>query len=65
MEAPQTIEAVKADAKSVREILDKVKYEIDVFQREYRWERKQVEQLLSDLESKFFSNCYLAGEGAR
>lgn len=47
------IEAVKADAKTVREILDKNKYEIDVFQREYAWGRKQIEQLLADLESKF------------
>ena len=34
------IEAVKADAKTVQEILDKNKYEIDVFQREYAWEKK-------------------------
>src|SRR6266508_6488024 len=51
-----TLEAIKADAKTVREILDKNKYEIDVFQREYKWQRKQVEQLLADLETKFFAN---------
>lgn len=50
------IDAVKADAKTVREILDKNKYEIDVFQREYAWERKQIEQLLADLEFKFLSH---------
>ena len=50
------VDAVKADAKTVREILDKNKYEIEVFQREYAWERKQIEQLLSDLESKFQSD---------
>ena len=46
---------VDADVRTIREILDKVKYDIDVFQREYKWERKQIEQLLSDLESKFLS----------
>lgn len=51
-----TVDAVKADAKTVREILDKNKYEIDVFQREYAWERKQIEQLLADLEFKFLSD---------
>ena len=48
-------DTVTADAKTIRKILHTVKYDIDVFQREYKWERKQIEQLLSDLESKFFS----------
>jgi len=50
------VESVKADAKTINEILDKTKYDIDVFQREYRWKREHMEQLLSDLESKFLSN---------
>ena len=50
---PQTPDVIKADAKTVRELLDKIKYEIDVFQREYAWGRSQIEYLLSDLESKF------------
>lgn len=48
-----TFQAVKAEAKSIREMLDKNKYEIDVFQREYEWERKHVEQLIADLSTKF------------
>lgn len=52
---PQTPDVIKADAKTVRELLDKVKYEIDVFQREYEWGREQIVQLISDLESKFTS----------
>lgn len=50
---PQTPDVIKADAKTVRELLDKIKYEIDVFQREYAWGRSQIEYLISDLESKF------------
>jgi len=50
-----SLETVKASTKSVRETLDTVKYEIDVFQREYRWGRKQIEKLLEDLETKFLN----------
>ena len=51
----QTPDQIIADVKTVRQLLDKIKYEIDVFQREYEWERRQIEQLISDLESKFTS----------
>lgn len=40
-------------AKTVRELLKGVKYSIDYFQREYKWERKQVDELLEDLSSRF------------
>ena len=51
----QSFESVKANAKSVRETLDTVKYEIDVFQREYRWEMEQIRDLIGDLEIKFLN----------
>ncbi len=44
---------IDARSKSVRELLDGVKYTIDYYQREYKWETKQVKELLEDLESKF------------
>ncbi len=47
---------IRADDKSVREMLDKTKYIVDFFQREYRWERKHLEQLVDDLTVKFFAN---------
>jgi len=46
---------IDADDKTLKEILDTQKYTIDYFQREYRWERKHIEQLLTDLEASFFS----------
>jgi len=52
----QKINEIHADDKTVREVLDKAKYIIDFFQREYRWGRKHVEQLLDDLTTKFLSN---------
>ena len=43
---------IGAVGKSVRELLG-VKYAIDYYQREYRWEAKQVRELLDDLTEKF------------
>jgi len=48
---------IDANDKSVRQILDTKKYSIDVFQREYRWQRKHMEQLIVDLTTKFYA-CY-------
>ena len=47
------MQGIEADVKTVRKLLDKTKYQIDFFQREYKWERRHIEQLISDLESKF------------
>jgi len=47
---------IDANDRSIRQVLDKIKYSIDVFQREYRWERKHMEQLIVDLTTKFFAN---------
>lgn len=47
---------IDARSKSVRELLDGVKYTIDYYQREYKWETKHVAELLQDLESKFLNN---------
>ena len=45
---------IESRVRTIQDIFQQ-KYDIDVFQREYKWERKQIEQLLSDLESKFLS----------
>ena len=47
---------IRAEDKTVRDVLDSVKYTIDFFQREYKWERKHVEQLIDDLTTKFVAN---------
>lgn len=36
-------------------ILDKAKFTIDYFQREYRWEEKHISQMLDDLTSAFLT----------
>ena len=40
-------------AKTVRELLGGAKFAIDYYQREYRWETKQVAELIDDLAEKF------------
>lgn len=47
---------IDADDKTLVEILDQQKFTIDYFQREYRWERKHIEQLIDDLETAFTNN---------
>lgn len=44
---------IQARTKSVRELLNNVKYSIDFYQREYVWERRHIEELLDDFEGRF------------
>lgn len=53
---------IDADDKTLKEILDTQKYTIDYFQREFRWGRKHIEQLITDLEASFFNNYSLDHE---
>lgn len=47
---------ILARAKTIYELLSGAKYSIDYYQREYRWEEKQVRELLEDLTSHFLSD---------
>ena len=40
-------------AKTVRELMKGVKYSIDYYQREYKWQEKQIRELVDDLSNKF------------
>lgn len=51
---------IEGETKTVRELLEKTKYQIDYYQREYRWEQKHALELLDDLVSKFQEN-YVPG----
>ncbi len=50
--------ANKIDAKDIKlqNVFFGNRYKIDVFQREYRWQREQIEALMSDLCSNFLNN---------
>jgi uncharacterized protein with ParB-like and HNH nuclease domain len=48
--------------RTVKELLHSQSFSIDEYQREYKWETENIEELLSDLRDKFF-NCYQSGDG--
>jgi hypothetical protein len=43
-------------AKTIRELLSGAKYSIDFYQREYRWEKKQIQELVEDLTGRFLAD---------
>ncbi|CAB4922253.1 unannotated protein [freshwater metagenome] len=49
----ETDRSVDGVAKTVAEVLEKKKYSIDYYQREYKWESKQIAELVADLTAKF------------
>lgn len=51
-------------AKTVAEVLEKQKYAIDYYQREYKWEGKQLTELVNDLTTKFL-DLYEPGHARR
>jgi hypothetical protein len=48
-------------AKTIRELLGGAKYSIDYYQRDYRWQTKQMSELINDLTSKFLES-YQTGD---
>jgi hypothetical protein len=44
---------IRASAKNIRALLAGAKYGVDYYQREYKWQTKQVTELLDDLAGKF------------
>lgn len=47
---------IDGKGKTVRELLAGRKYSIDYYQREYKWQTKQVAELIDDLSSKFLES---------
>jgi uncharacterized protein with ParB-like and HNH nuclease domain len=47
------VREILGKAKTVRELLKGVKYSIDYYQREYKWQEKQIRELVDDLSDKF------------
>ena len=47
---------ISGDAKNIRALLGGQRFAIDYYQREYRWETKQVTELLDDLCGTFLDN---------
>jgi uncharacterized protein with ParB-like and HNH nuclease domain len=47
--------------RSVQQLLQSQSFSIDEYQREYKWEKENIEELLTDLLEKFLS-CYQEGD---
>lgn len=56
---PSAANKIDANDKNLRDILHSKKYTIDFFQREYKWEKRHIEQLLVDIEEAFHENYKL------
>ena len=56
--------AIDGRARTVRELLDKAKYAIDFYQREYAWHERQVRELIDDLTGRFL-DYYESGHSRR
>jgi len=47
---------IRGVSKTIREMLQGMKYSIDYYQREYKWQTKQVEELIDDLTNRFLDD---------
>ena len=52
---------IDADDRNIFDVLNERKYTVDYFQREYSWEQKHIEQLVTDLTSTFL-DAYEEGD---
>lgn len=52
---------IDADDRTVFDVLNERKYTVDYFQREYSWEQKHIQQLVTDLTSAFLDE-YTEGD---
>ena len=47
------MKGIEGRAKTIRELMDRSKFAIDFYQREYAWQERQVRELIDDLSNKF------------
>jgi uncharacterized protein with ParB-like and HNH nuclease domain len=48
--------------RTIQQLLQSQSFSIDEYQREYKWEKKHIDELLSDLQGKFYGS-YVVGHG--
>jgi len=56
------VKQIIASAKTVSQILKDQRYSVDYYQREYRWEKKQAQELMDDLTEQFLADYAPADE---
>ncbi|MDO8888810.1 MAG: DUF262 domain-containing protein [Hydrogenophaga sp.] len=47
---------------NIQQLLQSLSFSIDEYQREYKWEKENTDELLSDLHAKFFSHYKVGDE---
>lgn len=52
---------IEAHHRNIFDVLNEQKYTVDFFQREYSWEKKHIEALVTDLTSTFLTE-YTSGD---
>jgi hypothetical protein len=55
-ESTQASREIDGKGRTIRELLSGRKYSIDYYQREYKWQQKQVAELVDDLADKFLES---------
>ena len=50
--------------RTVQQLLQSQSFSIDEYQREYKWEKEHIDELLSDFQDKFLS-CYRTGDDTK
>lgn len=50
---------IKGTPKNLMGLLQNAKYTVNYYQREYRWQRRQIEELINDLTTEFLRNYKL------
>src|SRR5213594_4415261 len=55
-DTPRASREIDGKGRTIRELLAGRKYSIDYYQREYKWQQKQVGELLDDLAAKFLES---------
>lgn len=56
MTTPTEQREIHGISKTIRDLLKGMKYSVDYYQREYKWQTKQVEELLDDLTGRFLED---------
>jgi uncharacterized protein with ParB-like and HNH nuclease domain len=50
------MQEIQGKTRTVRELLSGAKYGIDYYQREYKWQSKQIAELVNDLTGRFLED---------
>jgi hypothetical protein len=56
VDAGQVAKSIDAKDKTLRQVMSGVQYSIDFYQRDYKWQTKQVDELVADLTSRFLES---------